>query len=148
MFKFKLQVPLNYRKRLEEQERIAFAKAMNEVNAEEDKLIELKKKYMELGKEYTNFCEGTPDIESIRLFGPYIKRLKFEERQQVNRIEDKKNAVEKRREILVTAMKNRKVLERLKEKKHSDYLVKERLREQKSVDEISSTRYSTRMHHV
>lgn len=141
-FIFKLQSLLNIKEKLEEQNKIEYGKALAALEEEKSKLINLETKKND---NILNFRESIKKgikseyIKNINYFIVYIDK-KIEE--QLCNIEKAENFVEEKRLILLNSMKEKKVLETLKDKEKEIYLKEVMKEEQKNVDEIVSYKYN------
>ena len=72
-------------------------------------------------------------------FIAYMENLRTKQEESVNK--EKKN-VDKVREDFVKAIKDRKILENLRTKKHMEFMKEQKLEEQKVIDEIVTYRSS------
>ncbi len=72
----------------------------------------------------------------------YLKKVERDIDAQQGRVSDVQNEMEKKRQILLDASKERKILEKLKDRKRTDYLSDLSKKEQKTLDEISATQFS------
>jgi flagellar FliJ protein len=78
----------------------------------------------------------------IRRYNNRLELLKNRIKEQQERIVEAEAAAELRRLELVEAMKERKMLEAVKEKSYETYLEEEKRAEQRVVDEIVSYQYA------
>ncbi len=141
-FKFKLQGFLNVREKLEEQKKLEYGKAVKVV--EDEKAV---KKALEdqrdetLGVFKNGLAEKISPVD-IRNYNNFIKLTNDRIKNQELVIENAKKVVEEKRLSLVEAVKERKMLDVLKEKAMVQYLEDEKRDEQKKIDEIVSYKYS------
>lgn len=143
-FIFRLDSYLGLKEKLEEQKKNEYGKAMSKLDEEEMFLFDLNQKlgglYLDLKMEMKNHI----DSNEIKNYNEYISLTKKEIRQQEKVIEDTKLLVEQIRLELVEAVKDRKILDKLKEKDYMEYRKEELLAEQKVTDEIVSYQYNKR----
>ncbi|MFQ5559135.1 MAG: flagellar export protein FliJ [Nitrospinota bacterium] len=144
MFFYKLQVPLEVRKRLEDKERVEYAAALKEVVREKGDLGDLKEKYGDTAKAFTHWQQEGVSMEIIKLFRPFFNRLKMDQRLKGASIEKKIEEAEAKRVLLSEAMKKRRALEILKEKKRLHYFRDRERNEQKVTDESAANFYLRR----
>ena len=144
-FVFSLQSILNIKLKMETQAKQAFAAAKNRLDEEEQKLEELYRRksfYEEHAKELLQGSLRIREIEdnknAILMMDSYI----LEQRQ---RVENAMEALERERERMTEAVKERKTYETLREQAFEEFLQEENKAESKSVDELVSYTYGQRM---
>ena len=140
-FKFQFQSILDLKARLEDQKKAKLGEVTEILNQEVDKLTILndeKKKQFKLMKEKNN--TGFTPKELIS-YNNYMERLKKSISIQEMVVEKARQAVEKARQELIVASKERKMFEKLKEKKLEEYWEEYYRKEQITLDEIASYRH-------
>ena len=140
-FKFQFQSILNLKIRLEDQKKAKLGEATEILNSEMEKLnilITEKKNQFKLMKEKRN--SGFTPKELIA-YNNYMERLKKSISIQEMVVQKARENVEKARVELVSAAKERKMFETLKEKKMEEYWEEYYRKEQVTLDEIASYRY-------
>jgi len=144
MFKFKLQSVLDYRLNIEE-------KILNEFSELKRELDRLKAMLEELKSERENMVAGLRNMQSqtikahdISSILVYVDRLRESEKQQKQVIQQIMEAVDKKRQELVEAVKNRKIMENLKDKQKEEYIKDVNDTEQKDSDEMSVLKFGGR----
>ncbi len=141
-FIFNMQGLLNIKEKLEEQSKTEYGKALNKLEEEKNILLNLensKKQNIVNFRESINKGVKPNYIKSINQFISLIDK-KIE--QQVENVNKAEEVVEQKRLVLLNAMKERKVLEALKEKEKENYFREELKKEQKIIDEIVSYKYN------
>ena len=141
-FVFNMQGLLNIKEKLEEQSKTEYGKALNKLEEEKNILLNLensKKQNIVSFREIINKGVKPNYIKNINQFISLIDK-KIE--QQVENINKAEEIVEQKRLVLLNAMKERKVLEALKEKEMENYFREELKKEQKIIDEIVSYKYN------
>ena len=140
-FKFRLQSFLGVKEKMEEQKKIEYGRALQKLEEEKQRLQDFEREKAS----YINLCRETIENNispsEFRTYSDYIELLKKKMRAQVKVIEQTAEIVERRRLELVDAMKERKMLDTLKERDYEQFLKDELMAEQKLVDEIVSYRY-------
>lgn len=136
-YKFSMEKILDWREDLEKASMERFALTQNELNQEKLKLSNLYKEYKSLKERFVKY-KSANEIKQYQLYKSDLEK-KIELQIQV--VEEKTNELEERRLELVDAQKNRKIMEKLKEKDYENYKEKENLEEQKFLDEISVVKY-------
>ncbi len=138
-FKFSLEQVLKYRAQLEQEAKIAFAQVENERMREEKRLENI---ILSLDREQYRLATLKPnEMEDRWIIENFIKGLRYDlvESQKFLQIWTKK--AEEAREILTEKARDKKMLEKLKEKQGQRYVEDEKYKEQKFFDEIISSKH-------
>lgn len=141
-FSFKFQSILDLKQRIEDQKKSKYGEANEELKNQKDKLnvlIEERDYQFDLMREKGK--EGVTPKELI-VYNNYMDRLKRSIEIQTVVVEKAKVAVEKARQELVEASKQRKMFETLKEKKLEEYWEDYYKKEQAQLDEVVSYKYN------
>lgn len=146
-FKYNLQSALNFRERKETQEQDKYNKAEQKFNEELSKEERMKtQEQEEQGGLVAQLGEGkTIDFQQVMMRKAHLEQLKGEIIEQEKVREDAEEAKDSQREMLVKAMKDKKILEEDKEKKRGmwrDIMKKE---EMKFLDEIAAIGFAKKM---
>lgn len=135
-FVFKLENVLKYRETLESLAKNAYREALQQLNIERNKLLELQKMQESLKAAY-NLEPGTVIDPDILIFAStYASQLMFLIREQKMVIEEQENVVKEKFEEWNEKRKDVKVIKRLEEKKWREYLREMDKEEQKFQDEV------------
>lgn len=137
-FVFSLQKVLDYRQRLEEQAIRAFAEAQRQLHNEQAVL-----EHLLLSREAClNLSHRTHrlTVEMLDVEQKYLSVLEERIQQQHQRIEEAKALLERRRQELIVAQRERKILERLREKQYELWRQELLRAEQKALDDLASVR--------
>jgi len=145
MFNFRLQSVLNYRKQLEEKVVSEFADTKRQFDCEKEILKKSKKERLNListlsGMEGAKLC--TADISAYFLYINYIKHKEMYHEEVISGIE---RELEEKRLELVDAIKKRRILEMVREKKLEEYRIYLISKERKELDELGTSRYARNM---
>lgn len=141
-FKFRLQSFLGVKEKIEEQKKLDYGKALKKLEEEKEekrRLINIKDNAIELFKES---IKTNIEPEELKRYNIYIDLMKKKIKQQDVLIEIAEKNAEKKRNELVNAMKERKMLDTLKEKDRVEYNIEQLRVEQKIIDEIVSYQYN------
>lgn len=143
-FNFRLQRVLDVKNTIEEVKRRDFLTADNKYQNE----VAQSQKYLNTLEKYQNELYEVEkrglDIQYINLFYRYFQTLSFQISYQHRVIELAGEEREKRRAILLEAVKERKILEQLKHKRFDQYLFELGKEEQFNIDEISGGKFFQR----
>jgi len=140
MFHFKLQPVLDYRKQIEEQFLSEFADTKRRLNYEKERLELLENKKKDLITQLESMGEGDVTVADISLCQSYLERMRDEEICQCKVVVRLDEELENKRIKLVDAIKKRKVLEIIKEKKTEEYKTNLIYNERKELDEFGVSR--------
>jgi flagellar FliJ protein len=145
MFNFRLQSVLNYRKQLEEKVASEFADTRRRFDCEKEILKKLEKERLN-SVSRLNSMEGAKlcvaDISAYFLYINYIKHKEKYHEEVISRIA--RESEEKRLE-LINAIKKRKILEMVREKKLEEYRIYLVNKERKELDEMGTSGYARNM---
>lgn len=135
-FRFRLERVLSVRRHEEERDRMIFAAAMQKVTAAEGALADIQEK-MRLAQEHAaSIVFGKPTIEDLVRSHDYRVALIRREAEASAAVVSAKEIFEEARKRLIAARKKRRVLERLRERRHVEWRRDEEAREQTDIDEI------------
>ena len=140
-FNFRLQGHLNLKSKIEDQRKLEYGQAVSELERERALLARLE---LQRTDTISAFREGINEgikPQAASNFNSYLNWLKESIRLQAENVTQAEEIVARRRAALAEAMKERKMLETLKEKHYEDFMREENLAEQKTIDEIVSYRH-------
>ena len=140
-FRFGMQGILNIKEKLETQAKQSFAAAQAALMAEEEKLgaLELRRReYFDRGRHLRSGTLSVLELEenqnALRVLDEYIS-------EQSRAVDLARRKVERAREDMAEAMRERKTYETLREKAFEEFLKEENKAEGKTVDELVSYTY-------
>lgn len=142
MIRFKLQTVLKLREQTEDVEK----RKLGEFRTEE-KQLQLQYDYIlaeqqEVRKVIETRLKGVINPIEVQQMNHYLQDLKRQGCQLEKRIIEKQEQIVKQQKKLAEAMKDRKVLENLKQLKIEEFLQEEKQKEQLMTDELVSYKYS------
>jgi len=144
MFKFKLQSVLEYRLNIEEKILNEFSGVKRHLEEQKALLKALVDERESLMNDLRNMQHAMMRADDIATLVAYVENLREKEKEQKNIIHQAKEAVEQKRKELVEAVKNRKVMENLRDKHAEEYLKNINKTEQKNSDEMSVLKFGRR----
>lgn len=144
MFKFKLQSVLEYRLNMEEKILNEFSDAKRYLEEQKAVLRALVSNREGLMNDLRNMQRTPMRADDIAALVQYVENIRGKENEQKNIIHQAKEQVESKRKVLVEAVKNRKVLENLRDKHAEEYRKNFNELEQKNSDEMSVLKYGRR----
>ena len=140
-FRFRLQNILNIKLKMETQARQEFANARKALDREEEHLAMLQRRGEEIQREGVELRSGVLDFHAIRdnETGRMLNEQRIREQQIVNK--RARAVLEKARQNLEDAIKERKIYERLRERAFDEFMVEENRAESKVIDELTTYTY-------
>jgi len=141
IFSFKLQPVLNYKSQIENMKKNDFGKAIKELEVEKQKLSKLenvKEKYIQ---DIGNESQGNLDISKMKEYNSFLSHMRSKIAIQSESVQEAETEVDNRREVLVHSMKERQILDKLREKHFSRFIIEENLKEQQKTDEAASYKH-------
>jgi len=140
-FKFKLEGVLAVKERLEEQAKGEFGMAMQDLAAKEEARDVVKERIRGYENKLESLLEGNLDVLQIGTCRSALKVLE-EDLDECNKaVKRAENRVELCRTRLNNAVKERKTIEKLKEKEFEAYVKEYNDEEHKQIDELVSYRH-------
>jgi len=143
-FVFRLETLLQHRQSLEERERTKFSRVRGELLAEQANLQQLQTKHQETRSDLASKKTGDCDGGEIDLCYRFLNRLDREIVQSTRRLVQLQMQVEKQKQSMIEASRDRKMIENLREKREKEFQVALEQGERKAVDEIVVTRFGFR----
>lgn len=138
-FRFSLQKVLDYREQLEEEAKNRFALVQRQYREAKAQLAALSS---ELETQEARLYGQVIDNAGERwLLESFIKGLRADIEATSARVQNLRATRDEMRKILAARSMDKKLLEKLKERKYRQYLLDERLKEQRFNDEIATLRY-------
>jgi flagellar FliJ protein len=142
-FQFRLERFLDLRRWKEREWEIALAKILGECLLLENRITDIG---TEIGaSQLAVFTDGTRvDIEAMSRRELYVRRLVRERERARVTLEEKRREMEKVRAKYLEASKERKVLDKLKERQSGEYYVRQRNEEYKTLDDLNTSSSAAR----
>ena len=135
--KFELEQVLKYRVEMERMRSQEFATAKRDLERAADMLAIQEMQLEFTAKEFVEKHGELENIDDMRMYANFLSRKRDEIVNQKEQIEILGSEMNYRREILLDASKDKKVLESLKEKKANQFRQGMELKERTFMDEIS-----------
>lgn len=148
VFRYRMQSILDIKLKMETQAKQEFAQAKLVLDREEEKLSGLleQKRYYE--ERAAALLKGKLDLLEIATNKEAILKIEEYILEQQKRIEKAKQLLEAARAKLQEVMQERKVQESLKEKAFEEFLMEEKKRESKEIDQLTSYTYGQKLQMV
>lgn len=144
MFKFKLQSILEYRVNIEEKILNEFSDLKRDLEEKRAVLKALVTERESLMNDLRNMQSVTMRVDDIAALVAYVENIRMKEKEQKNILHQAKEKVEKKRQELMEAVRNRKVMENLRDKHAAEYQKNFNELEQKNSDEMSMLKFGRR----
>jgi len=135
--KFELEQVLNYRCEIEKVRKLDFVSAKLELEHANDVLNQQESHVDELTKEFCTRQTELSSIEEMRRYADFFARKREDIKNQKERINQLGNVMSGKRDDLLDATRDKKVLESLKEKKAREFKLEMAQKERAFLDEIS-----------
>ena len=132
-----MQKILNLREFQEEQAKIELGKALSETNRIQSELEQIAVERVRI----VQLCSET-SVDQLIINERYIKRLDISRDRLLEELAVAELVVQEKRGIFAEAMKNRKVLTNLKEKKFKAYKKDAQLADDNVLDDIATSRFT------
>jgi len=140
-FRFGLQTLLRIRQRMEARAKNEFSDQMRRVNKQEEYLTGLLEEQKHLEEKAKQAARVQVDVAVEKSCADYSQTLWQRIEQAGIKLEQLKTELERRREALIQAQQEVKILEKLRERRYAEYIKEVRRREQYFLDEVASTRF-------
>jgi flagellar FliJ protein len=145
MYRFNLQVLLDYRKRVEEGIQIELSDVQRKLKEERQLLISYREEKNFYEEELVRREEREIDVEEGILYRDYLKGMRAKIKKQEEIVARMRVELDKKREELLAVTKNRKILEKVKEKDWEKFARELARREGMFIDEVGIRGYQRNM---
>ncbi|MDI6703075.1 MAG: flagellar export protein FliJ [bacterium] len=140
-FSFKLQRVLDIKERKEEQLKGELANVKREYEEEEEILHSLERSHSIYLDRLRRHQLNTISIQEVRWYQTYLSKLVNDISSQSQKLEDLLRRIDELKEKLIEVSKERRVLEKLKERKWDEFKHEVEYLEQETLDEIGTSRH-------
>jgi flagellar FliJ protein len=136
-FRFRLERFLDLKRYRERERELELAKVLGECMVLKHRISEIARQIS--GERDRSFGSGgRVDVEAMARRDLYITRLSREKKRTEIRLEEKTVELEKVREKYLQAAKERKILDKLKERKGGEYYERQKREEFKALDDMNT----------
>ncbi len=142
-FIFKMESILSVKEKLEEQAKAEYSIEIMKLRQEEEKLDELEKRKNAYQTRLYEAVMDTLNISEIKILEDSVENIKYNIKLQLIVIANQQKNVDRAREKLDNAMKERKTYEKLKEKAFEEFKEQINAEEQKEINELVSFKFRT-----
>jgi len=140
-FQFRLETLLHHRRNIEEKEHTRFLRIQSEILTETDRREKLRAQQFETLAGLAQKQTGTFDSQEVSWFYRYLDRLVRQIERSAERIAALEKELEAQKQVMIAAMRDRKIIENLRGKREKEFQVSLEREEQKFIDEMVVTRY-------
>ncbi len=145
MFQFEMEAVLNYRAQIEEQCQLAFSDAMKRLQIARYVLEDLKKEKNALIRHLVKIQANALHSDVIQRHFAFIEYLKCKEEKQADVVCKSEEEANAKREELLEAVKKRKAMETLREKKMAEYMFETAAKDRKELDDFAIIKFGNGM---
>jgi flagellar export protein fliJ len=142
-FIFKMESILSVKEKLEEQAKAEYSIEIMKLRQEEEKLEELENRKNAYQTRLYEAVMDTLNISEIKILEDSVENIKYNIKLQLIVIANQQKNVDRAREKLDNAMKERKTYEKLKEKAFEEFKEQINAEEQKEINELVSFKFRT-----
>lgn len=139
-FRWRLETVLMSKHRAEEQRQQDLAQAISVLNAEQAERIRILDLQMQCRQDLKQFQTGRLNVTDLAQINTYLEALDQQCQGVETRITDAQTAVDEVRGKLAQAVRERQVLENLKDQDFRAFQKAERKRDQAMMDELAARR--------
>ena len=145
MFRFELEAVLNFRLQIEEQCQLSLADSMTRLQTAIDILNSLQRERKDMIRHLALIQEGSLTSDTIERHFTFIEYLRCKEEKQETVVSGLKNEVDAKRHELLEAVKRRKAMEVLRDKKMAAYISEAAARDRKELDDFAVIKFGNGM---
>jgi flagellar FliJ protein len=120
---------------------LEFAQASRVLRQEEERLTFFKKRRDHYQQQLVDRQTAGMNPGEIAIYRAYAEYVKEKIQWQIEALETARKQVEQKKGELLAAQKDRKILDRLRERKHRAFLLDTQRQERKDIDEVALGRF-------
>lgn len=146
-YSFRLQTVLEMREKKLEDKRREMAKVIAQLNEQNQKLETLVNKRENTKSSLENIYEGRKELDILEItnYKDYLSKIITDGKTQEKVIENTKNMLKFKQLEVTNALKEVKIMEKLKETQQKNFYQHYEYVQAKEIDDIASTRYKRTM---
>jgi len=145
MYRFNLQVLLDYRKRIEEGLQIELSQVQRELEKEKQLLTAYQREKRYYEEELVRREEKEIDVSEALLYRDYLRGMRIRIKEQRDVVAKAKGDLDIKQNELLNATKKKKVLEKVKEKEWKRFKENLERKERILIDEVGMRKYQRDM---
>lgn len=146
-FTFGLQSVSDHRQRIEDERRLTLAEKQRELEVAQARLKDLDGEFASHTEELRR-NHRTLTTEDLRLHYGHLDYLDRAITAQIRAVAERRVAVDRARAALLTASKDRKIIEKLKEHRLDEFQIEDRRIEQNELDDGNARRQNREHQHL
>lgn len=143
VYKFRLQKLLDYKESLEQEKKNQLSIAVKRLEEEKNKILELKSMLKSMDSKFHQKTSEGLSVNKLKILANYIDYYKRRIKEQKIKIKMAEDYVSICREELIKASREKKMIEKLKDKNYNKFLYNEQKNEEKLVDDLVSYKESS-----
>jgi flagellar FliJ protein len=143
-FVFRLETLLQHRSNIEERERAKFTSIRNELLAERARRQSFIASQDRTRADMARILSTDCNAQEYEWCSRFLEYLALQIRRSDERIVGIEKRLETQKQVMIAATRDKKIIEKLKARKHKEFQVSLERMEQKSIDEIVITRFAAR----
>lgn len=144
-FKYRLQNILNLKYKLEDRQKLILASVRLKLREEEEELEHLYQRKKEYEKAIREASKDKLDIDILKILRENYAIIDYYIMEQKKVVTRAESVVEYEEEKMISAMKERKIQEKLREKSLEKFKLEESHDENIVIDELVSYKYTTKI---
>lgn len=143
MFRFKLQPLLDYRRIIEENAQQDFALKLRELEIEKQLLASIAGQRAIIARRFADMSKGHSEIKAddLAALTSRLELLRIRQREQEKTVIEKDAEKERSRLVMLEAMRNRRIMELLRDRHFDNYKMENKRREARQLDEFGIRSY-------
>ena len=145
MYRFNLQVLLDYRKRIEEGLQIELSQIQRKLKKEKQSLTAYQREKRYYEEELVRREEKEIDVSEALLYRDYLRGMRIRIKEQRDVVAKAKGDLDIKQNELLNATKKKKVLEKVKEKEWKRFKENLERKERILIDEVGMRKYQRDM---
>lgn len=145
MFRFDLQQVLDFRRHNEERKELELAQVRRVLQQEEDRLAFFSDRRDRYQRELIDRQKKGVSPAEVAIYTSYMRFVKEKIEWQMEAVETAKKQVEKKKEEVLAARRDRKTLDRLRSRRYQAFLADSKREEMKNLDEVGLGRFQMRI---
>ena len=144
MYTFRLEPVLRHRRLVEEELQRDLGLLKRELLLQEERLTGLEQARTRFSRELKKKEQTGITVADALVYNDFLSQVSTDIESQSKRVLEARKNLDRKRDELVKAMKNRKILEKLREKGHHAHLQEEAKKEQELINEAAINLFNRR----
>ncbi|MDQ2085893.1 flagellar export protein FliJ [Herbivorax sp. ANBcel31] len=140
-FTFRLQSLLNLKRQIEDGLKNDLGKAIGEYESQKRIFNKIENEKEAFAGQINTKSRDGASIRDLQKYSKYIEVLNKKAKRQMENVKNAKDNVDRYREKLIKASQEKKIIDKLRDKKYKEHLKEQLQKEQKINEEISSYKY-------